>query len=295
MLAYLVEDLVFKGKLNDAKGVCIRHDLHMVIRDEIRETLADTVYDPKLDAPLYDFFGPLSGETHFKLPAEVKVEWIGTEEDINKLDYLLTERYIGVDSEWRPALAKFHRTNPSLFQISGEKIAFLIDFVSLKDSVNLDNKLSQIFSNETSVIVGFSFNSDVDQFARKFPKLKFYRFAKNFIDVQVYYSKVMVQPPMSGLAKVTEKIFGKPLCKKEQMSNWERRPLRLSQQHYGALDAYILVELIKILAENGKESNHLVDKFIYSLDNRAYRPSQTEDDDCEEDGESATKFMGSRA
>lgn len=115
MLAYLVEDLVFKGKLNDAMGVCTRHDLLSVIRDETRETLADTVYNPKLDAPFYDFFGPLSGETHFKLPVDVKVEWIGSEEDIDKLDYLLTQRYIGVDSEWRPALAKFHRTNPSLF------------------------------------------------------------------------------------------------------------------------------------------------------------------------------------
>lgn len=101
---------------------------------------------------------------------------------------------------------------------------------------------------------------------------------------------------MTGLAKVTEKIFGVPLCKKEQMSNWERRPLRLSQQHYGALDAYILVEIIKILAEQGKENNQLVEKNIYTLDNKSYRPSQTEDDDLDEDGgESATKFMGSRA
>jgi hypothetical protein len=50
MLSYLVEDLVFKGKLNEAKGVCIRHNLMDYIRDATRETLIDVVHNPALDA-----------------------------------------------------------------------------------------------------------------------------------------------------------------------------------------------------------------------------------------------------
>jgi len=218
------------------------------------------------------------------LPESVKVVHISAHEDIVKLDQLFEERYIGVDSEWRPALTKFHKTNPALFQISGKSVAFLVDFVSLKDSGELDMKLQEIFSFKESVIVGFSFGSDIEQFARKFPHLKFYRFIQNFIDAQTYYSIVTTSPPMTGLAKVAEKIFGKPICKKEQMSNWERRPLRLSQQHYAALDAYILVDLIERLAEQGKEKKHNIEKHIKILDNRNYHPEPKDDEDDENNG-----------
>lgn len=37
MLAYLVEDLVFKGKMNEAKGVVMRNDLHNTLREDVRE------------------------------------------------------------------------------------------------------------------------------------------------------------------------------------------------------------------------------------------------------------------
>lgn len=37
MLAYLVEDLVFKGKFNEAKGVVIRNNLDDVLRQDVKE------------------------------------------------------------------------------------------------------------------------------------------------------------------------------------------------------------------------------------------------------------------
>lgn len=68
MLAYLVEDLVWKGKYNEALGVCKRNDLFDIIRDDIKERLADIVYDPKKEPPVHDVFGPLSEGNYISLP-----------------------------------------------------------------------------------------------------------------------------------------------------------------------------------------------------------------------------------
>ena len=108
-----------------------------------------------------------------RLPEHVQVQWIGQDSDVSKLECLMKEKYIGIDAEWRPQLTPYDKTKPSLFQISGEKNAFLIDLVSLEKSRKLDDQLTEIFMNQNSIIVGFGFKSDLDQFQKKLPHLKF--------------------------------------------------------------------------------------------------------------------------
>ena len=65
----------------------------------------------------YDEFEVMSRpkEEYMQLPDDVSLDWIGTEEDVEKLEVLLNDEFIGVDSEWRPQLTQYHKTAPSLF------------------------------------------------------------------------------------------------------------------------------------------------------------------------------------
>jgi hypothetical protein len=71
----------------------------------------------------------------------------------------------------------------------------LIDFLALYDSIELDKKLQQVFCNNKSIVVGFAFHSDIDMFAKSFPKMQFYRYIKNFVDAQTYFARIYLAGP----------------------------------------------------------------------------------------------------
>ena len=61
-----------------------------------------------------------------------------------------------------------------------------------------------------------------------------------------------------GLSHVARVVLGKPLDKSTRMSDWSARPLTERQRHYAALDAWVLVEVMRVLREeHGDELDRL--------------------------------------
>lgn len=112
MVCYLIEDLSKQNKVMEAKGIALRHQVEQYLKPDVVEKLSKVPYDEKLDASLskYDAFEPLSRpkQDYFELPKDLKIEWIDNEENVKKLEQLLTEELIGVDAEWRPQLSQYH-------------------------------------------------------------------------------------------------------------------------------------------------------------------------------------------
>ena len=60
-----------------------------------------------------------------------------------------------------------------------------------------------------------------------------------------------------GLAGLVDIYLGKPLDKRDQISNWEKRPLSQNQVLYAANDAFILLKLYDALRELAVSSEAL--------------------------------------
>ena len=98
-------------------------------------------------------------------------------------------------------------------QLSSATDAFVIDLIALANDASLDAKLTQIFTDERTLCIGFSFGSDTSMFHESLPEMQFYtRFAR-FIDLQDYWKEITKEPKRIGLAKLVEKVLDMPLCK----------------------------------------------------------------------------------
>jgi len=161
--------------------------------------------------------------------------------------YFKNSKFIGIDSEWRESIEFINKSQVSIIQLSDfeMKNIFILDMIELKKEKNFEEHFEKLFINKK--FIGFNFEGDLSYYPDKLNL--FFREKVEIYDIRKLYS-LKYKENCPTFSKVCEKLIGKPLCKYEQCSNWERRPLRESQLHYAALDSLLCCLIFKELTED---------------------------------------------
>jgi hypothetical protein len=264
MLAYIAEELEFQGKKvknswqAGLASLIAKNHPDCPIRLNIRQALQSQ--SPRVVPSTDDCFSPLQPELDicFPLPRDC-IKFISLPEELTSLN--LSGEVIGIDCEWRPSIVKFQKFKVSIIQLACEDQVFLVDLLALNMSEELDEKLLNLMQGK-QFKVGVSFEGDRKMLLQSYPHMKaFQKPLVNYVDLISAYGKVHRNSP-GGLAGTCELVLNKGLCKYEQRSNWEKRPLRESQVHYAALDAYVQIVALRELARfSGLDLDEFVAEF----------------------------------
>jgi len=188
------------------------------------------------------------------------------EEAIPDVKELLSKGHcIGLDVEWRPGLekrggmqkhrrsGKVGRLEPcSTLQAATPNCAFVFDLLALavEDSESikvLSDLIASLFLQRGILKLGYGFQNDLQRLAASYPSMHCFRRVEAVLDVQEAHMRQAGSKGTLGLSSSCKKVFGKPLSKRLQTSDWGARPLSGEQIHYAALDAYCLIGLAAVL------------------------------------------------
>ena len=266
ILAYVAEELEFQGKKvkNSWQGRLAAWILQQHPECPVRPSSLSQIelMEPRPNPQPDDLFSPLQPEYElvYPLPRE-SVCFVASPQQVQTLDF--SGEVIGIDCEWRPSVVKFQKFKVSLIQIASESRTYIIDLLALNGLDELNVKLEQLMQGK-QFKVGVNFEGDRKMLGQSYPHLTaFKKPLVNYVDLASAYGKVHGTSP-GGLSGTCELILGKSLCKYQQRSNWERRPLYESQIHYAALDAYVQ---ILVLQELVKSSGLGLEEFVGNFKN----------------------------
>lgn len=218
-----------------------------------------------------------------KLPSS-RVHWIATWPDLQEaMNCIAQYGVVGVDVEWRANFVGVQPVRAALIQLACRDVVFLVDIVALRDVDGAGGQraaqalVEYVFGNGRLLKLGYGMREDLQVVARSLPGLEqLAQVVCRFLDLSVVMPNIQSVHPTfvrahrehgaarsaKGLSELVRHCLGRPLDKREQFSDWERRPLRPTQLAYAALDAYCLVEVYDFVqhraAELGLDFNELL-------------------------------------
>lgn len=156
------------------------------------------------------------------------------EEEVIKL--LRNERYVGFDTESKPAFKKGVSYPISLVQIATNNSAYLLQL----KKTGFSDALADFLADESIKKIGVGVKNDIV----KLKELKEFM-AGGFIDLStIAAEKGIIQIGARGL---TARYITRRLVKSSQKTNWANPELTEKQQVYAASDAWICLQIYPLL------------------------------------------------
>ncbi len=169
------------------------------------------------------------------------------EEAKKAVDYLLSCKLLGIDTETRPSFKRGRNNMVSLLQVATLDICFLFRL----NLTGITPDIIRLLENTSIPKVGLSLHDDFLSLHRRAQFEPGY-----FIDLQDYFKELGVED--MSLQKLYANIFGQKISKAQQLSNWEIDVLNEKQKLYAATDAWACIMLYN-------EYLHLKESCDYSL------------------------------
>lgn len=167
------------------------------------------------------------------------VEVIQTKKSaIKAIEYLNKQKYIGIDSETRPAFKKGTSYKVALLQIATNEICFLFRL----NKLGLIAELVELLENKEITKIGLSLKDDFMML-----KKRGYFAQEGCIDLQEYVKAFGIKD--KSLQKIYAILFKEKISKSQRLSNWEAPELTEAQQKYAATDAWSCLRIYQFLED----------------------------------------------
>ena len=225
-------------------------------KKEQAQLILENKYNEKDEYELEEkFIEGNNSNKYFKLPEDYKIYYISAEEsNINESLMILeniinnnlnSDKYMGIDTEWKSSnnfyeqyQENINNSNNNLadiIQIAGINHGFIFDVKSINKNEEIKEKIKKIFFD--TKFIGFEFRNDYMKIGQFFKEIIY---KNKFVELSnIYKERLNKRTP--ELKSITLEFFGKELDKRDQISDWSKRPLLQNQIIYGILDAYVLI------------------------------------------------------
>lgn len=186
-----------------------------------------------------------------------EVVWVDNENGLcDATCHIQKCKVVGLDSEWTRNSEKGRsQTKVSIMQIASERKAYVLDLMKLHNDIPgiLDECLMHIFDSPGILKLGYNFQSDMYELARSYPTHNCFKRYKMILGIEKVFKEAS-----GGLSGLTKKILGFDLDKTSQSSDWKQRPLTQSQLEYAALDAIVLIYLLRNRTQASLWKSHII-------------------------------------